>query len=238
MDLTGAQSALNDALLQYQAHVGAFMQTGAEAQSLRDRAQAFTSSEDPAVAAKAQAAVQEANAALSDFNNIESSALQAANQASSLKSQIDHDPQWQNLMNADLSSLGWATLDAITSKVKQISDVTAALASVEARIEKHLDDTMPQLRSDVDDVNNLAQGKGISGVAHSLVSTYTGAVSGVVDKLASSLGLGETGKWVGIAAVVLILGPIAVDSLVAAFVPRPHRNPPRRRRRRYSRRRR
>lgn len=230
MDLPGSSDYLNQALLDYEAHVGGFMQTGAEINTLKSRAAAYTSSKDPAVVSKAQAVVQEANAALANFNDIQSAALSTAQQAGALKSQLDSDSQWKNLMNADTSVLGTAVLSAVTSKATQVYNMAAALVAIESRMDDHLNKVMPTLRSDEDDLENLAQGKGISGVAHSLVSTYTGAVSGVVDKLSSSLGLGDVGKYLAIGAVVLVLGPVALQGLVGALAPRPLRNPRRRRR--------
>jgi hypothetical protein len=236
VDLLGAKDALDQALLDYEAHVGAFMQTGAEISTLRSRAQAYVSSSDAAVAARAQAVIEEANAALAAFKDVQTSALQTAQQASATKSEIENNPQWRNLVNADLSLLGYATLQAVTTETQKAANLVASLGSLEARMDDHLEHTMPKLRSDEQALEDLAAGRGVAGVTHGLIGSLTSSLGSATSGLASSLGLGETGKWIAISAVVLLVGPVALQGLVGALAPRPLRNP--RRRRRYSRRRR
>ncbi len=230
MTLLNAREALNEALLQYEAHVGAFMQTGAETSGLKARASAYLESQDPAVVAKAQAVVQSANGALAQFHEIQGSALQAAQKASTLKGQIDRDPQWQSLLSLNTGALGWRTIEALQERIGQVGTIASELAGLDSSMSRHLNSTMPGLRSDVQTLENIAQGKGFSGISHKLTAGITTSLSTSVEKLGSTLGLGKVGTYLSIGAVVMIFGPTFLQGTVAAFAPRPYRNPRRRRR--------
>lgn len=235
MDLSSASDALNQAILDYEAHIGAFLQTGAEITQLRNRAAAYSGVSDAAVAQKAQAIVAKCNGALSSFNGVQSQAISTAQQASALQSQIKSDPQWQALMSADTSVLGYQTLQALASKASQISGVVQNLVGIENQIDGHLNDTMPGLRADVDDLDNLAQGKGIAGLAHSWSSSLSAGLSSSVSGLSGALGLSSVGTWLAIGTVVALLGPVMLEGLVGAgqrSASRVFHNPPRRRHRR------
>jgi hypothetical protein len=242
MDLSSASDALNEAILNYEAHIGEFLQTGAEIVQLRDRAAAYSSVQDPAVTSRAQAVVAKANGALASFNGIQQQAITTAQQASQLQSQIKSDPQWQALMTADTSVLGYQTLQALASKAGQISGVVQNLVGIENQIDDHLNNVMPSLRSDVDDLDGYAQGKGFTGLTHSLTSSLTSGVSSAVSNLSSSLGLPKVGTWIGIGLAAAVFGPMIVEGVVGAGARSARRivynNPPRRHRRRQYRRRR
>lgn len=232
LDLGSASGALDQAILDYEAHVGEFMTTGAEITTLRDRANAYVGSSDPTVAAKAKAVVDEANSALSNFNDIQSTAIAAAQKANALQTQLKGDANFQNNLTADTSSLGWATLQAFANQATSIAAVAGDLASVESRLEDHLNNTMPSLRSDEQDLENFAQGKGIAGASHGALQSLTSVISGSVSGLSSSLGLSNIGVWLGVGLAVTLFGPMLLEGVMGALVPRPrtYRNPRRRRR--------
>lgn len=202
---------LGKAILDYQAKLGAFLQTGSQINSLKAQAAQYANMKNPDVVSTAQAVVDKANGLLDEFNSIEQDGLTTGQAASALQTQMNQDPLWRNLLQANiggaLSNLGTEPLSKARSMFSQVTDMANKLYALDARMDAEIKNTSG-LQSDVDNLSAYAQGKGLKPILNSLVSAPSSIIGGLLSPITSNL------KYVGLG-----IGAIAAIYLMA-FMPR------------------
>lgn len=173
-DLDNAGYAIRD-------KVGQVLSSGSKIISYRDRATAYLGSSDPKVVSLAQAVVSKATGLLANYQTIEADSITATGNANALRAKMDTDPTWQAILTdpvALMASAGWGAVSVINGYIQNAVTVTAALVSVASRADKHLS-AVDDLSSNADDLDNFAQGKGLSAKLASITSIGS-TVSGLL----------------------------------------------------------
>lgn len=197
MDFSSLPSSLQTAILDYQAKVGEFLQTGAQAQRIGQQAGDYANSSQPEVAQRAQAIQERATVLVSQFNATETQAVAALQKAQSVQASMQNNSLWRNIMSANLSSAGSAVLSYATNLYSQIKGAISGLDAINSQMNAQIKN-VGNLQDDLNNLNDYAQGKGILAPLSKMVTATGGSIFGLVGNLGSSL------KYVGIAAGVLL----------------------------------
>lgn len=164
------KSTLDTQLANLKAKVGTFLTTQQTLMNLQTRANAQKGSSDSNVASRATAISAQITALLNNYNNIESQATTLAGNLTDLKTQIDQDPVFQNF---DPSSMGTEIVSIYNNYVDKVSSAASQSVATINAMDQHIA-AVNQVSSDVQSLENLAQGKGfqslVSGFGSSLAT--------------------------------------------------------------------
>lgn len=197
MNFSSLPASLQTAILDYQSKVGAFLQTGAQAQRIGQQAGDYANSSQPEVAQRAQAIQERASVLVTQFNATETQAIAALQKAQAVQSSIQNNSLWHNIMTADLSAAGSAVLSYASNLYSQIKGAISGLDAINAQMNAQIKN-VDSLQNDLNNLNDYAQGKGILAPLSKMVTATGGGLLGLVGNVGSSL------KYVGIAAGVLL----------------------------------
>jgi hypothetical protein len=159
--------------------VGQVLSSGSRIVSYRDRAAQYAKSGTPQVVTLANAVTAKANGLLANYRAIESDSLTATGNANALRAKMETDPTWKAILNnptALLSSAGWGTIAFINKQIQDAGTVVASLASLTSRSNSHLE-AVSELGDNVRDLENFAQGKGLSAKLAAVSSFGSGVAN-------------------------------------------------------------
>jgi len=176
--------------------MGKFLTTGAEIIRQRDQASGYLSVSDNVTKSKAQAVVAKATGLLANFKSIQLSGMDALSKANTLKTKMDTDPLWKNILSAPLDNFGYETLKQAKLMFGQVTSLAADLYTIQQRMGKHMTD-VSNLQSDVVALDKFAQGKGIASLLSKTTSFYGDYIT-------------KVGVVFAVVAAVVLLGPGAI----------------------------
>lgn len=217
MSFFNVKDQLDRAILEYQAQLGDFLRTGRDLTDAKDRASFYRSADNAAVKAKAQGLISKADGLLANLKSIQASGLDVGGRAAALKAQFDADPNLKALLSTDPNVLGWRTLQVVQEKGATITALVKDLYAVKKSMNAHVSQ-VEDLKDEIGDLDNLAQGKGLASLASSFGSWYGGNMSRVVTIL-------------GVGLAVWIFGPTLLSRTIGGAKKAVFSNPRRRRRR-------
>lgn len=189
--------AVQNAELQIESAVGNFLMTGQIVSNLKTQADGQKNSSNSVVVQKANALSAQASSLLTEYRSIQSDSQALINKIIDLKNRINQDPSKYADPNSS-TFFGWSVMDVLSQNKQAVIQASSDSASMIRRIDSYTT-SVNQLKSDVSDLINFAQGKGVSATLSSIGSGYT--------KIA------EVGVGVGVAA-------LAVYFLAPTFIPR------------------
>lgn len=189
--------AVQNAELQIEAAVGNFLTTGQTVSDLKTQADGQKNSSNSVVVDKANALSSQASSLLTQFSSIQGDSQDLINRIIDLKNKINQDPSKYADPNSS-TFFGWSVMDVLNQNKQAVLQASSDSATMIRRINSY-ETSVNQLKSDVADLINFAQGKGVAATLSSIGSGYT--------KVA------EVGVGVGVAA-------LAVYLLAPTFIPR------------------
>lgn len=192
------KSLIDTQLANLKAKIGTFLTTQQTLMNLQTRANAQKGSSNGDVSSRAVAISAQITALLNNYSQIESNATALAGNLTSLKSQIDADPVFQN---PDPSQMGTQIVSIYNNYVDKVSSaVSQSVATIKA-MDDHIK-AVAQVTSDVQSLENLAQGKGFQ----SLVSGFGSTLATDALKPAIMIGVG--------ALAIYFLAPSLIGKMV------------------------
>lgn len=177
--------AVTNAQLQIESAVGHFLTTGQTVADLKTQADGQRNSSNPVVVQKAQALSGQASSLLTAYQSIKTDAQTLLNKILDLKNKINADPT----KYADPGSstfFGWSVMDVLSQNKQAVLQASSDGADMVRRINTY-ETGVDQLQSDVNDLLNFAQGKGVSAALSSIGSAYTGIATKGVEVLVGGL---------------------------------------------------
>src|SRR3990167_233229 len=191
LTLAQAKADLERQIAELQAVVGEFLLQKRRLLMLQSRASAL--SKFPQTSAASAINLAKINALLDQQNGLEKDSMKYAQEANGLYRDLTTDPLWKSLSTANLSILGWESINRIKFMLESVVNATRHTGLTFKRIQDHKEQIDAEER-DLSADESFAQGKGIR-------ATVTAATTGATGFLSGPLGI-----FAGVAAVML-LGP-------------------------------
>lgn len=179
--------SITQAKFAVQDKIGKVLSSGSQLLAIKARAANFLNTTNPSVNEQAAAITAKANGLVSNLEQIQADALRLGGQSNAILAEIQSDPTWQAIQTnpSFMSYAGYAVKAAAENKIGQASAIAQQLAGVAARADEHLKQ-VSRLAADQVDVENFAQGKGISAK----LSSVGGFFGGVLEKETTILSAG------------------------------------------------
>lgn len=190
--------------------VGQVLSSGSRIVAYRDRAAQYATAADSKVVSLASSVIAKANGLLSNYKSIEAEALNSTGRANGLRAKMETDPTWKAIRTnptALLASAGWNTVTVVNKYISDAMNVISDLSSLATRSDAHLK-AVADLSSNVDDLDNFAQGKGLSAKL-AAVSSFGGTVAGLAGNYLSFA------KYAAVAVGLFFVWDIAKPLLAA-----------------------
>ncbi len=215
------QDALDRAGADVRNKVGQVLSSESVIMDLRDRAGNLRATQNTQVNAQAEAVYQIALGLLDNYKSIEGDSVTLLGKIGDEDKKITTDPLWIAIQQGDYqSTLGWAALARATDYIGEAVSLTQQAATLSGRADDHLS-RVDNLKTDVGNLEDFAQGKGFKA----LVSTGASAISSALSFGTSYVNMIE---YAAIAVGLFFVWDLAKPFVVARNAAR--RNPYRRRR--------